>query len=92
MNACPRCGSNRVHRSRARTFWERFRRDFSQKRLFRCDACLWRGWGVDTGERRAALPDQVHETDPPDFKAIDAALARDEQTEGSGRITDPQRS
>jgi hypothetical protein len=41
---CPRCRSGRMHRSHARTLPERIRKDFSMQRLFRCDACGWRGW------------------------------------------------
>ena len=41
---CPHCGSSRLHRSRARNLPERVRRNFSARRLFRCDDCEWRGW------------------------------------------------
>lgn len=46
MLNCPKCGSPRVHRSRTRTVWERFRKNFTQARLHRCHACGWRGWGA----------------------------------------------
>jgi nucleoside-diphosphate-sugar epimerase len=41
---CPKCGSARLHRSRVRNLPERVRRNFSARRLFRCDECEWRGW------------------------------------------------
>src|SRR5690606_20887678 len=41
---CPSCHEPRLHRSRARSLPERVRRNWSAKRLFRCDACGWRGW------------------------------------------------
>jgi len=41
---CPSCVTARVHRSRARNFVERMRRNRSAERLFRCDSCGWRGW------------------------------------------------
>jgi hypothetical protein len=41
---CPSCVTSRVHRSRSRTLVERVRRTMTAERLFRCDACGWRGW------------------------------------------------
>ena len=41
---CPTCVTARVHRSRARNFVERLRRNRSAERLFRCPGCGWRGW------------------------------------------------
>ena len=41
---CPSCISARVHRSHSRNVVERMRRNMSAERLFRCDACGWRGW------------------------------------------------
>lgn len=77
MVSCPKCRSNRVHRSRTKTAWERLRRDFSHKRPFRCDECGWRGWGEVTERARpASLPAEGQNgAVPPDFNAIDQALA-----------------
>lgn len=77
MTSCPRCRSNRVHRSRTKTAWERLRRDFSHKRLFRCDECGWRGWGEVTERARpgSAPPEGSSDAAAPDFDAIDQALA-----------------
>jgi FlaA1/EpsC-like NDP-sugar epimerase len=41
---CPECKDARVHRSRGRSISERVAREFTQQRLFKCDACGWRGW------------------------------------------------
>jgi len=43
---CPSCHAFRLHRSRARSLQERMRRNWTLKRLFRCDECNWRGWLV----------------------------------------------
>ena len=47
MDNCPACGSHRVFRSKSRTAFERFRRQFTLKRPYRCHACNWRGWAPD---------------------------------------------
>lgn len=49
MHFCPKCNSRKVHRSRARSRWEILRKSVTPKRVFRCHACGWRGWGVDMG-------------------------------------------
>jgi len=41
---CPSCRSQRVHRSKARSTLERFRKLRTDRRLFRCEDCGWRGW------------------------------------------------
>ena len=43
---CQACGSRSLRRSRARSLRERVHRRLSQKRLYRCEACGWRGWSV----------------------------------------------
>jgi len=52
------------------------RREFSSKRLFRCKACGWRGWAVETEEPHSAVrPVPRAAGGPqPNFKAIDKAL------------------
>ncbi len=69
--SCPRCQSAALHRSRARTVSERLRRTYSAKRLFRCDACNWRGRLVplEFGDPEAAEP-----TAMPDLAALDNAV------------------
>ena len=74
MTSCPSCGSNRVFRSKTRTAFERFRRQFTMKRPYRCHACNWRGWAPD-GMQAVAPADMLDAaTTPPDLSAIDAAL------------------
>ena len=74
MNNCPSCGSNRVFRSKTRTAFERFRRQFTMKRPYRCHACNWRGWAPDGTQ--AVAPSDVLDaaSSPPDLGAIDQAL------------------
>lgn len=62
MMTCPKCNSNDVHRSRAKTRWETWRKEITAKRPFRCHACGWRGWRHDTaqpldGDGTGLLPD-----------------------------------
>jgi predicted RNA-binding Zn-ribbon protein involved in translation (DUF1610 family) len=82
MTSCPSCGSNRVFRSKARTALERFRRQLTMKRPYRCHACNWRGWAPDGMQAVAPadLPDAPAEA--PDLAAIDSAI--DEGGKNSG--------
>ena len=41
---CPSCQRNAAHRSKARNWFERFRKARTDKRLYRCESCGWRGW------------------------------------------------
>lgn len=41
---CPSCGSREMHRSKARTLYERLRKAHTEARVFRCHRCGWRGW------------------------------------------------
>jgi predicted RNA-binding Zn-ribbon protein involved in translation (DUF1610 family) len=68
---CPSCGSRELHRSRARTLAERVRRNHSDKRLFRCEQCDWRGWLVplEFVGTNGADPGDV-----PDLAALDYAV------------------
>lgn len=49
---CPSCGANALRRSRSRGV-EQLRRKLTTRRVFRCDACQWRGWRepVETAAR-----------------------------------------
>jgi hypothetical protein len=71
---CPKCGSPRVHRSRTRTIWERFRKNLTHDRIHRCHGCGWRGWGPVTSEpvRPKDQPDHVRPA--PNLDAIDVAV------------------
>jgi FlaA1/EpsC-like NDP-sugar epimerase len=42
--ACTECGRSGLRRSRARSRYERLRKNWSAKRIFRCEHCGWRGW------------------------------------------------
>jgi len=72
MDICPHCGSNRIRRSRSKGIFERLRRGFSRKRIFRCQECGWRGWGAHSMPAQDAPPTEV--PPPPDVDAIDRAL------------------
>jgi predicted RNA-binding Zn-ribbon protein involved in translation (DUF1610 family) len=41
---CPSCKGWHVHRSKARNLYERFRKSRTDRRLYRCEECGWRGW------------------------------------------------
>lgn len=43
---CPKCRAQGPQRSKARNVFERLRRQFSERRIFRCVKCGWRGWLV----------------------------------------------
>ena len=80
---CPRCGSSRVHRSRARSGWARLLRAVSPLRPFRCSGCRWRGYRVPTisdGPEFALPPVQVparkHRSRPGSKPVSAATLAR----------------
>jgi predicted RNA-binding Zn-ribbon protein involved in translation (DUF1610 family) len=83
MTTCPSCGSTRVFRSKTRTAVERWRRQFTMKRPYRCHACNWRGWAPD-GMQAVAPSDIIDSaTTPPDLSAIDAAMTeRGEKADG----------
>ena len=46
MSHCPKCNSKDVRRSRTQSRWERWRKEITGKRLYRCRSCNWRGWMV----------------------------------------------
>ena len=51
---CPKCGADKVHRSRSQGLAEPFRKSLTAKRLFRCHKCGWRGW-LETGHTPSQL-------------------------------------
>ena len=81
MQKCPKCGSDNIHRSRAKTTWENWRKETTGKRPYRCHACSWRGWGVDLGPRFTALEKEIAERamapEPPNLKGT--PLMRDDR-------------
>jgi len=70
---CPSCISARVHRSHARTIVERMRRNMGPERLFRCDACGWRGWLMPLVSIESGLADQAP---APNLAEVDEAVSR----------------
>src|SRR5262249_42757755 len=70
--SCPKCSSGRIVRSHSHTAVERLRKRLTDRRLFRCDTCNWRGW---------LLPPNAVEAVPidppvvPDLTPIDFAVA-----------------
>jgi len=75
METCPSCGSPRIRPSKSRSRWERLRRQFSTKRIYRCQACQWRGWGTEMLDQHASEEGRVRSAaPPPDIDAIDRAL------------------
>ena len=63
MSHCPKCNSKDVRRSQTRSRWERWRKEITGKRPYRCRSCNWRGWMVidlsefDRATRRSMAPD-----------------------------------
>jgi UDP-GlcNAc:undecaprenyl-phosphate GlcNAc-1-phosphate transferase len=43
---CPSCKGWHVHRSKGRNLYERARKCRTERRLYRCEECGWRGWLV----------------------------------------------
>jgi hypothetical protein len=78
---CPRCQSEAIHRSRARTRWESWRKTITGKRPYRCLVCGWRGWGVDLGPKFNAseieLATRALAPEPPNLTGT--ALASEEK-------------
>ena len=81
MFHCPECRSENVRRSRTRSRWERWRKEITHKRPYRCRACNWRGWlaaGIipdgETGGRRRAP------SEPPNLRGTLLARANKRPT------------
>jgi predicted RNA-binding Zn-ribbon protein involved in translation (DUF1610 family) len=70
MRECPRCGSSDIHRSHARSLYERIRRSMTRRRLFRCHSCDWRGWAIPID----TPPSPTGPKDPVDLEKLDADL------------------
>ena len=79
MHQCPKCSSQDIHRSRAKSQWESWRKELTGKRPYRCRACGWRGWGADSGpkfgSRDAELGKRASAPEPPNLKGT--GLARE---------------
>ena len=64
---CPSCKGWRVHRSKARNIYERVRKSRTDRRLYRCEECGWRGWLIplEFGART-----RIDAPSRPDFRSI----------------------
>ncbi len=62
MQICPKCQSKEIYRSRVRTNWEAWRKQVTNKRLYRCHICGWRGWGIVTRPRHDEADGTMAET------------------------------
>jgi FlaA1/EpsC-like NDP-sugar epimerase len=71
---CPECQSPNLHRSHARNTVERLRRDWNEKRLYRCEDCGWRGWLMPL-EFGAVPTEQVPGPDLASLDRNDVAVA-----------------
>ena len=78
MQTCPKCQSQNVHRSQLRSKWEEWRKRITDKRLFRCQECQWRGWAPDAGPNftdvQRAMAERALAPDPPNLR--DTELSR----------------
>ena len=77
MPTCGKCKSARLHRSRSRSQWERWRKQITGKVVFRCGACGWRGWAFDADLVSAAPAAPATFPEPPNLR--DSPLARTER-------------
>jgi UDP-GlcNAc:undecaprenyl-phosphate/decaprenyl-phosphate GlcNAc-1-phosphate transferase len=68
---CPSCKRGVAFRSKARNAFERFRKVRTQKRIYRCEQCGWRGWlmPLDFTPEPMPLPSAG-----PDFDLLDIAI------------------
>lgn len=66
---CDGCGGLNLHRSHARSVFERIKKNYTLKRLFRCSDCGWRGWLLEL-ECGASLQPVAS----PDLVSLDSAL------------------
>ena len=69
MSHCPNCKSDDIRRSRTQTRWERWRKEITGKRPYRCRGCNWRWWlPIEVGD---ALDQDTrarrHVADPPNL-------------------------
>ena len=72
---CPNCKSAAGHRSRSRSRWERWRKEITGKRPYRCDQCGQRWWAPDEGLLSSDY--DVRDQDPAsdvDLDALDRAV------------------
>jgi hypothetical protein len=72
--ACPHCGADRLQRSQVKTVRDRVRKRLTRRRLYRCEACRWRGWfDVFASAPFEAVPPPTRELE---LESLDAQLDR----------------
>jgi hypothetical protein len=69
---CPKCDAPTAYRSRSRSRMERFRKNHTAKRLYKCDTCQWRGWLLPESARHEEVLGITCAA--PDLQAIDLTL------------------
>src|SRR5688572_7983007 len=75
VSHCPNCKSKDLRLSHTRSRWERWRRDITGKRPYRCRACQWRGWkNAGLGEDAPTSTLRTNVPDPPNLRGT--AFAR----------------
>lgn len=62
VQPCPLCQGS-MHRSRATRFDQLIRKRFTNRRLFRCVECGWRGWTIPIERGVAVEPISAHALD-----------------------------
>jgi FlaA1/EpsC-like NDP-sugar epimerase len=78
VRSCPICETGMIHRSHAKSMVERVKREFSSRRLYRCDACGWRGWLMPL--QFAAGTSPIEAQPALDLRTLDAVVPPVEQT------------
>jgi len=75
--SCPKCPSGRLVRSRSHSMADRLRKRFTAERLFRCEACGWRGWllSPSLGEAPPIEPLVTPDLSPLDYAVAQQAMA-----------------
>lgn len=69
MAHCPSCKSDRLRRSRTRSRWERWRKEITGRRPYRCLSCNWRGWlPIGIGDALEARTQRSQAPDPPNLR------------------------
>jgi uncharacterized protein with PIN domain len=74
VDVCPKCKSNRVHRSKVSGALGRLRNRLTRKVPFRCSTCGWRGWGANRGRRVETVVGRPPNGPDPDLEALDRTL------------------
>ena len=78
---CPECKSKSLRRSRTRNRWERWRKQITDKRPYRCRSCQWRGWlPASIADIQDELGNRPAAADPPNLRGTMLARLDPHQT------------